>query len=472
METEVIYCGDNLTTLPKHVSDESIDLIYIDPPFHSNRKYEVFWGEAAERRSFEDRHRSIDAYLDFMEPRIRQLYRCLKRTGSFYYHCDPHAGHYIKVMLDGIFGVDQFQNEIVWERSSAKNDPKRYGRGHDLILFYSKSKVFTWNVQYQAFSEGYVEQNYRYVEAETGRRYRRDNLTANKPGGDTSYEWHGMKPYKNRYWAFSREKMDRFFEEGRIEFRRTGMPVYKRYLDEQPGVPLQDVWTDIRLHSGSKERIGFPTQKPVALLERILKASSNPGDVVLDAFCGCGTTLEAAAVLHRQWIGIDSSPTACRVMSARLEGRLGLRQGRDFELREMPKTLGDLRRMPPFEFENWAVLALEGTPNRVKTGDLGIDGRVYPARTEKGRARSKQPALFDPDQYWVPIQVKQKDKVGRPDIDAFETAMRRDRRIRGYFVAFDFTTGALREIERAEREDGLQVVPLTVNDLLAFERAA
>jgi len=208
-----------------------------------------------------------------------------------------HFNHYLKLLLDSIFGPECFLNEIVWKRFSAKNDPKRLGRSHDTILFYSKGPHYVWNVQYGPFEKDYIEENYRYVEESSGRRYRRGDLTANKPGGDVDYEWHGARPYKGRHWAYSREKMDQMFAEGRIEFRSTGMPVYKRYLDEQPGVPLQDVWTDVRLHAGSNERLGYPTQKPEALLERIVQSSSNPGDVVLDPFAGAGRPSRS----HSDW---------------------------------------------------------------------------------------------------------------------------------------------------------------------------
>ena len=301
-DTQVIYCGDNLEKL-RAMPAGLVDLIYIDPPFNSNRNYEVFWGETKEKRAFEDRHESTKAYIEFMRPRCVELHRVLKDTGSFYYHCDWHASHYVKVMLDQVFGENNFQNEIIWKRFSAKNDAVRYGRGHDAIFFYAKSKQYTWNPQYGPFEEGYVEENYRYTEEGTGRRYRLSDLTANKAGGDVDYAWHGMKPYKGRHWAYSREKMDQFLAEGRIVFRRTGMPVYKRYLDEMPGVPLQDVWTDIRLQAGSRERVGYPTQKPLPLLERIIKSSSDPDEIVLDAFCGCGTALVAAQKLERRWIG-------------------------------------------------------------------------------------------------------------------------------------------------------------------------
>lgn len=218
----------------------------------------------------------------------------------------------------------------------------------------------------------------------------------------------------------------------------------------------------------SQERLGYPTQKPLALLERVIAASSNEGDAVLDAFCGCGTTLEAAAKLKRNWIGIDFSPTACRVMARRLEDRLGLHEGQDFELRDMPRSVEQLRRMPHFEFENWAVVALGGIPNKVKVGDYGIDGRLYLADVQKEHRGD----FFETLDRWYPIQVKQMDRVGRPDVDKFETAMRRDKRLKGYFVAFGFSSGAIKEMQRANAHDGLDIVPVTAAEILEHERVA
>jgi DNA modification methylase len=472
---QTIYCGDNLEKLSRMPAN-CVDLVYIDPPFNSNRNYEVFWGETKEKRAFEDRRESTQAYIEFMKPRCEQIARVLKSTGSFYYHCDWHASHYVKVMLDEIFGENNFQNEIIWKRSSSKNDSGRFGRSHDSIYFYTKSSKFTWNSQFGPFESNYVEQNYRYIEDGTGRRYRKDNLTANKGGGDVDYEWHGMKPYKGRHWAYSREKMDKLLEDGRIIFRSTGMPVYKRYLDESPGVPLQDVWTDIRLNSGAKERVGYPTQKPLPLLERIIKASSNPDDIVLDAFCGCGTALVAAQNLDRRWIGIDISPTACRVMSERLREYCKLREGRDFFVRDLPKTVEQLLSYPPFEFENWAVNALNtvlvngrAIGNRVKVGDMGIDGRIYPIGVNK--AKQVGADLFGSTDDWFPVQVKQKERAGRQDIDLFESAMRRQNREKGFFISFGFTSDAVREMRRVKEDaqHGMEIIPVTVEEILAEE---
>jgi len=466
METNVIYCGDNLDVLPKYIDSDSVDLIYIDPPFNTSRKYEVFWGEAVERRAFDDRYGNAMAYLEWMRPRLAQLYRVLKTTGSFYYHCDWHASHYLKVELDRMFGFNNFQNEIVWYRSYAHNDPKRFGASHDVLLFYSKSPRKTWHRLYGPYSQEHIDNSFRYVEPD-GRRYQLVTLTASKPGGDTQYEWRGKRPPRGRYWAYSKANMEHLDKQGLIVYSKTGTPRLKVYWDESKGVPLQTVWTDIRpIGAHARERLGYPTQKPLPLLERVVTASSNEGDVVLDAFCGCGTTLEAAAKLKRRWIGIDFSPTACRVMVKRLQDRLGLREGVDFAVKDLPKTEEELRRMPHFEFQNWAVIALGGVPQHVKVRDYGIDGWLYPA--DEPRARPTRDDMFAG--HWYPIQVKQQDRAGRPDIDKFETAMRREKRVRGYFVAFGFSDDAIKEMKRANKEDGLDIRPITVSELLVYER--
>jgi DNA modification methylase len=441
LEAGVLYCNDNLDRLAQ-LPAESVDLIYLDPPFFSNRVYEVIWGDEAEVRSFEDRWEGgIQHYIGWMKARVVEMHRVLKPTGSIYLHCDPSASHYLKVMLDDIFGIRRFRNEIVWERSGAKNDPKRFGRSHDSILYYTKSATFTWHTLYEPFRDASITKNYTHVEEGTGRRYRRGDLTANKGGGDTDFEWHGVRPYRGRHWAYSRENLDRMFEEGRIEFRRTGMPVYKRYLDEQPGVPLQDVWVGIRLASADKERLGYPTQKPEALLERIIQTSSNPGDVVLDPFCGCGTSVAVAERLRRSWIGIDISPTAMEIMRRRLWN-----QSRTVPVVvDVPDTEDALKQLKPFEFQNWVINALNGTHSPRRTGDMGIDGYWF----------------FTKD----PIQVKQSERVGRNVVDNFQTAMRRAGNDTGYIVAFSFTKGAVEEVARA-RTEGLDIKLVRVKEVL------
>ncbi len=491
VDTRIIYCGDCLDQLSK-LPDGCVDLVYIDPPFNSNRNYEVFWGETKEKRAFEDRHASTQAYIEYMRPRCVELARVLKKTGSFYYHCDWHASHYVKVMLDQIMGENQFQNEIVWKRAGAHSDTKqgmkRFGNVTDSILFYTGgAKTWTFNPEYLPYDDQYVNAMYRHVEQGTGRRYRLDNLTASKPGGDTKYEWTApdgtkVRPYKGRYWAYSRKKMEAFAAAGRLVYSKSGMPNYKRYLDEMPGVSLQNIWTDLPpISSTAKERLGYPTQKPLALLERIINASSNPNDIVLDAFCGCGTALVAAQNLGRQWVGIDVSPTACRVMAKRMRDVCKLREdedlwrvGRGFVVRDLPWTEEKLRKIPPFEFENWAVIALGGIPNKAQVGDMGIDGRIFPVSSspaEQKPTKGQTPVFDEFMDAWYPIQVKQKDKVGRPDIDAFETAMERANRTKGFFVAFDYSADALTEIDRFFRKTGKVIVALTVREILGEQLA-
>jgi DNA modification methylase len=329
LDTRVIYCGDNLEQLKK-LPAACVDLIYIDPPFNSNRNYEVFWGETKEMRAFTDRHESTKAYIEYMRPRCVELARVLKKTGSFYYHCDWHASHYVKVMLDQIFGENNFVNEIVWKRQSSHNDAKQgskhLGRVHDSIFLYAGSgdRDYKFTHIYTPYDEDYINKFYRHVEVETGRRFSLGDLGA--PGneapekGNPVYDFLGIK----RSWRFSKERMEQLYREGRIIQSKPGAtPRQKRYLDEMPGVPLGSVWDDIGpLQGSAQESLGYPTQKPLKLLERILEISSEENDIVLDAFCGCGTALVAAQKLKRQWIGIDISPTACREKS--LSGRSGV----------------------------------------------------------------------------------------------------------------------------------------------------
>jgi hypothetical protein len=273
-----------------------------------------------------------------------------------------------------------------------------------------------------------------------------------------------------RPWRFTEEKMKALENEGLIYATPNGVPQLKRYLEELKGQAIHTIWTDIPpINPQSKERLGYPTQKPLALLERIINASSNPNDIVLDAFCGCGTALVAAENLNRQWIGIDISPTACRVMAKRLRDVCGMKEdeklwriGRGFVVRDLPWSEKQLRELPPFEFENWAVIALGGIPNKAQVGDMGIDGRIYPVsavpKKEKGELE-----FMD---VWYPIQVKQKDKVGRPDIDAFEAVMMREDRTKGFFVSFDFSSDAMSEIQAFFKKTGKSIIALTVKDIL------
>jgi len=466
LDTRVIYCGDNLEQLKK-LPENCVDLVYIDPPFNSNRNYEVFWGETKEKRAFEDRHASTQAYIEFMRPRCVELHRVLKKTGSFYYHCDWHASHYVKIMLDQIFGENQFQNEIIWKRTTAHNDPKKYGNIHDSIFFYSKGDRWTWNAVYQAYSEEFIKRFSR-TDPDGRKWYDSDITGSGETKGD--YEWRGNYPPKGRHWGYDKETMERFEKEERILYTKSGMPRLKRYLDEAPGVPLQTIWTDIDpVNSQAAERLGYPTQKPLALLDRIIKSSSNPNDIVLDAFCGCGTALVAAENLSRQWIGIDISPTACRVMAKRLRDVCKIKEdeklwlaGRGFVVRDLPWSMEKLRELPPFEFENWAVIALGGIPNKAQVGDMGIDGRIYPV---SATPKKKEGELEFMD-VWYPIQVKQKDKTGSPDIRDFEGVMATHERTKGFFISFDYSEEAMKEIDHFFRTTGKVIIPLTVREIL------
>jgi DNA modification methylase len=479
IQTQLIYCGDNLQKL-RDLPEGCVDLIYIDPPFNSNRNYEVFWGDTQERRAFDDRFGAVEHYIHWMRPRVLEMYRVLKPTGSFYYHCDWHADAYVRAMLDQVFGAGRFNTQIIWRRTNAKSQSfKTFPNNHDSIFFYTKGPRYTFNRQFLPHDREYVERFYREVEPGTGRRYMADNLTA--PGtrrGPSGQSWRGIDvAAKGNHWKYTIEHLEELDQQGRIVWpqKQGGVPRFKRYLDEMKGVSVDSLWTDIPpIAAHSEERLGYPTQKPLALLDRIITASSSRGDIVLDAFCGCGTTLVAAQALKRKWIGIDISPTACRVMAQRLTRVCHLREGKEFWLRDVPKTAEELRRYPHSEFQNWAVAALntvisngQAIANRAQVGDMGIDGRVYPA--DMVREKQEGYDLFGEADRWFPVQVKQKDKAGRPDIDAFETAMQRQRREKGFFIAFGFTRDAQFEIKRALREHKLEIIPITVREILDEE---
>jgi site-specific DNA-methyltransferase (adenine-specific) len=324
------------------------------------------------------------AYLTMMANRLLELRRVLTPAGSLYLHCDPTASHYLKIVLDGVFGKLNFRSEIAWRRSSGHNDANRYGANHDVLFFYTKSDRWTWNPQFSPYSESYIQQNYRYRD-EKG-VFRVSDLTANKPGGDVSYEWTTpegkvVTPYKGRYWAYSKENMKEMHDKGLIFYRKTGMPVLKHYLADMPGVPLQSFWNDLSpIISGSPEMLGYPTQKPLALLERILTVSSNEGDVVLDPFCGCGTAVDAAQKLKRRWIGIDITHLAISLIEKRLKDRYGARC--KFEVIGTPGDLDaarDLAARDKYQFQWWAVSLVEAQPfqGKKKGADTGIDGLKF-----------------------------------------------------------------------------------------------
>lgn len=420
-----LFFGDNLEVLREQVKDESVDLVYLDPPFNSQARYNVlfkspvedvtsaqvgafldFWswhtGEAeaayheimtnvgGPTATFVSALRSalgesdMMAYLVMMAQRLVELRRVLKPTGSLYLHCDPTASHYLKILLDGIFGPDKFRNEIIWKRTSAHNSAKRWGPIHDVILFYSASDVFTWEDVHQSYDQEYINSFFVHQDAD-GRKWRRADLTgAGTRNGESGKPWRGISvSAKGRHWAVPLGELDRLDAAGRIHWphKEGGMPQRKRYVDELPGMPLQDLVLDIKpVHNVGQERLGYPTQKPVTLLDRIIRASTKPGQVILDPFCGCGTTVHAAQAAKRNWIGIDVSIHAIHVIEGRLKDAFGTSNVPKAE--GIPADYASAARLAhsnPFQFQWWANYLLGAHRiNEIKKGaDRGIDGELF-----------------------------------------------------------------------------------------------
>jgi len=509
-----LYYGDNLDILKRYLKDESVDLVYLDPPFNSAQNYNAFFREkdgadaASQIHVFEDTwHWDIEtkkaydavteqpgkvsdvmqafytflggndmmAYLTMMSSRLVELRRVLKPTGSLYLHCDPTASHYLKLLCDAVFGLKNYRAEIGWKRSSAHNDAKQGrrqpGRIHDVIFFYTMSDQWTWNWQYTAYDDEHLESSYRNVEPETGRRFFLGDITA--PGGadpakrNPHYEFLGVK----RYWRFSKEQMQKLYAEGRIVQTNPGtVPRQKRYLDEMPGVPIQDLWTDIGPLSGqASERLGYPTQKPLALLERIIQASSNPGDVVLDPFCGCGTTIDAAEKLGREWIGIDVTQLAISLIKNRLQDTYGSRlkfvsgplqrrtgvapvsnisETENSETGATPvlcesivRIIGEpttpneaatLAEDDKYQFQWWALGLVGARPVEQKKGaDHGIDGKIL-FRDDPKAAKPEQ----------IVIQVKG-GKTGVKDVRDLRGVLDREQAAIGILISLQPPTGPM-----------------------------
>lgn len=432
----VLYYGDNFDVLRRHIEEDSVDLIYLDPPFNSQQDYNVLFGQqdgtraAAQIQAFEDTWRwdqsaaesfvytveqggkvsqvmqafrtflgetDMLAYLAMMAPRLVELRRALKPTGSIYLHCDPTASHYLKLLMDAVFGPQHFRSEIIWKRTSAHSSAKRYGPVHDVLLYYAKGDEPVWNQQFQEYDQSYLDAFYTHVD-EDGRRWRRSDLTG--PGvrhGATGEVWRGRDvTAKGRHWAYPPSELERLDKQGRIHWpqKEGGMPMLKRYAEDQPGVPLQDVWTDIKpIHNLGAERLGYPTQKPEALLERIIQASSSEGDTVLDPFCGCGTTVAAAQHLERRWIGIDITHLAINLIRHRLVDTYGLDVEETFEVVGEPVSQDgatELAMDDPYQFQWWALGLVGARPSDEKKGaDKGIDGRIY-FHDEGAKGKTKQ----------------------------------------------------------------------------------
>jgi site-specific DNA-methyltransferase (adenine-specific) len=510
-----LFCGDCLDVLRQHVASQSVDLVYLDPPFNFTKEFNVIFRDESGRRSdaqimaFEDtwhwgpsaeeayayltntdQHgdavppavsnliaalragigvNQMLAYLVSMALRLLELRRVLKPTGSLYYHCDPRASHYLKVLMDAIFGAPFFRNEIIWKRTSAHSSAKRYGPVHDVLLFYSKGDAVTWNAQFAPHGEAYVASHYRQVD-EFGRRWMPDNLTAmGKRNGSSGQVWRGFDVAgKGNHWKFTIEHLEELDRAGRIYWpRKGGWPRYKRYLDEVKGTPLQDIWTDLDpVNAMAKERLGWDTQKPLALLERIIRASSNPGDVVLDPFCGCGTALEASQRLGREWIGIDITWLAITVISQRMEAAFNLPQ---ITVDNEPKERASVLNMASgpgggYKVQHWALLKVKATPlygiDR-KGPDRGIDGIRY--FTELNGTLQK-----------ILYSVKS-GHVGPAMLRDLRGALEREKAAMGVFITVEPPT---REMRREATEAGFyrsalykQTFPklqiITTDDLLA-----
>ena len=430
LKTNVLYYGDNLEILRKYIPDNSIDLIYLDPPFNSKKDYNILFKEnggvesEAQIKAFTDTwhwtqtaentyydivtngplkvgrligalHDSIGqndvmAYLVMMTTRLIELHRVLKPTGSLYLHCDPTASHYLKLVLDQIFGPANFRNEIVWKRTTAHNDPKRFGRIHDILLFYSKIDKPIWNTIFAAYDPQYIETYYRYTD-EHGKKFLSRDLTAPSHGSSSGqYEWHGKRPPEGRMWSYTKENMERLEAKGRIFYTKNGYPRLKQYLEDMEGMPAQSIWTDVlNIRSWHKEDLGFDTQKPLTLLERIIQASSNEGNIVLDPFCGCGTAVVAAQKLNRRWIGIDITHLAITLMRNRLRDSF---PGIQFEVIGEPVDSASakaLARQDRYQFQWWALGLIKARPlgEKKKGADKGIDGVIQFIDDPSGKAK-------------------------------------------------------------------------------------
>ena len=495
----MLYYGDNLEILQEHIPDESVDLIYIDPPFNSNQAYNVIFSETdgtasqAQIQAFEDTWRwgeateqayhelvetaphllvetiksfrgfltetNLMAYLVMMALRLVELHRVLKPTGNFYLHCDPKASHYLKIILDQVFGIQNFRNEIYWKRKTGRAGPtNRFGTSCDILLWYSKSNDYTFTPQYRKSNTEYIEKMFRYTD-EDGRIYMTDNLASPNPRPNLTYEYKGYKP-PEKGWAISREKMEQWDSEDRLHFPKSpnGRIRRKRYLDELIGEEVPSLWDDILpIGSQAKERLGYPTQKPEALLERVIEASSNEGDVVLDAFCGCGTAVAVAERLNRQWVGIDITHLAIALLKYRLADAFG--DDAEYEIIGEPKDTASANALAVqnrYQFQWWALSLIRARPYQEKKrgADEGVDGVIYyqdvdPDNTKKTLTRK------------IVVQVKS-GKVSIKDIRELKSVVETQAAVIGVFITLSTPTQPmLKEAAAAGRFQWLHVKDTT-----------
>ncbi len=477
-----LYYGDNLDILRRYLKDDSVDLVYLDPPFNSAQTYNAFFHEkdgtdaASQIKAFEDTwHWDIAtkaaydqiteqpgkvsdvmqafytflggndmmAYITMMAPRLVELRRVLKPSGSLYLHCDPTASHYLTLLCDAVFGTGSFRGEIIWKRVTSHSDAKRWSPITDTIFYYTKTDTPTWNPQYVQHDEEYVGDKYRFDDKDGRGPYRLGDMTSPNPRPNMMYEWKGHKsPTKG--WRFSRETMQALDADGRICYpdSKDKRPQLKRYLSEMEGHLAANLWADIPpINSQAKERLGYPTQKPVALLERIIKASSNPGDVVLDPFCGCGTTIDAAEKLGRKWIGIDITQLATSLIKNRLRDTYGdkveiITVGEP----TTPNEAYTLAEQDKFQFQWWALGLVGARPVEQKKGaDHGIDGKIL-FRDDPQAAKPEQ----------IIIQVKG-GKTGVKDVRDLRGVVDREKAAIGILISLQPPTGPM-ESEAASAE--------------------
>jgi site-specific DNA-methyltransferase (adenine-specific) len=422
-----LYYGDNLDIMRRYIKDESVDLVYLDPPFNSSRNYNVIFEQksddsaGAQIKAFEDTwhwdhiaavaykeiveaggqisvvmqafrsflgESDMMAYLVMMAPRLVELRRCLKETGSIYLHCDTTASHYLKILMDAIFGIDKFRNEISWKRSNPKSLGKiNFPNCRDIILRYSKTNHCTFNKVYAEHNPEYIEKAYNHKDKD-GRRYQLlPVLNPNDDRPNLTYEFLGI----TRVWRWTRERMEKAYKNGLVVQQKPGaVPRYKLYLEDSKGRTITDEWNDIQ-QAGGNEALGYPTQKPEALLERIIKASSNEGDVVLDPFCGCGTAIAVAQKLNRKWIGIDITHLAISLMKNRLRDTFGESIKDEYKVIGEPVDIAgarELAKTDPYQFQWWALGLVGARPVEQKKGaDKGIDGRLFFHDDNSGKTR-------------------------------------------------------------------------------------
>ena len=517
MQNELFY-GDNLDVMRKYIPSESVQLAYIDPPFNSKRNYNQIyngegkedvaqsvafvdtwtWNDAAqwglqeilcdeEQRYTSQTIALIDglsqvlgqtsmlAYIVSMTQRINEIHRILKSTGSFYLHCDPTMSHYLKLVLDSVFipyGGD-FLNEIVWKRIFNHADAKRCGRIHDIIFLYSKSKKYIWNKVYQKQDPEYIEKFYKYKD-EKGRIFQSVSMTAGGQGEARLFGDKLLIPPPNTHWRWGQERINEALKKDKIFFSKNGVPRIKYYLDEQKGQPIQDIWLDIPpLTNKAKERLGYPTQKPEKLLERIIKASSNENDIVFDAYCGCGTTVAVAERLKRRWIGIDITFQSISLIMKRLEDTYGKEVLENVVLMGIPQDIESARALADKkddrlrkEFEKWAILTYSNNRARInekKGKDYGIDGFAY----SFGNA-SKNKILFS---------VKS-GHVSSSQIRDFRGTIEREKALGGIFITLELPTkdmleeaikaGFIENEHIAQKTNKIEIV--TIQGLIDGER--